>query len=1671
MGKLGEIATPLERTIPLPVHSMPSPSPLWGSAAAIDPGAPQKWWAHRPARRPIDRVGVALAAVAALALLAGWTLLVWVGRWYTPPRPVSVVVIGAGYETNLSVRPNVYGWRSAQRLVDTGNRNLRPVGPPFRLRAGEDWGRDLDAAATEAPTTLLYFSLLGGADPDGPYLICDDADASMNDRNLIRVKAILARLAALPANRTKVLVFDATHQRIDPQRGLFWNDFARSLAALEADIAAVPNLVVISASGPDERSWVIPEYGESAFGHFFRKGLAGDIGDGEGDSVAGLDEAFAETARRVQSWARSNRAVNQRPVMLPSGPEGLRRASRVILGPRVTIPDPKPTPPTPLPPEVTAAWATAEGFAAQAYPPASYSPIEWRRYLELLIRFEHLTEANDREHAAQVRATIRGLEELFRAGPVDDLGSLGLALPMPAAIGLSDEPNEAARRLVAQIRDAPPTDAAKKWQAALATVAGNQRAETLLRLGATRLILDHAIEDPGFLRARAVPLLGLLIPPVAVAPAEVAFVRMMSRDLPSPAPPDDLLRLALETRTLAERVAVGSRPDGRGYAERIAPFTRSGVEAGDRSRLQAQDLLFSTDPTKWAESRAGFARATRAYGDAAKIGSEVARALAARDRVFAVLPFLARTIAGRQRPQSPDDVRRWEESLAAAEAVWADAHKLDEDVRAAALGPAPHERVTGFDARAADITRRLDGLLTEIVSRSEHLCGVDLPSVWRDADDALSVPFLSADLRSRLLANKQGVSWRFLTQSAGDVLPPVPDADMRNLAVDESQRIGRLILAAVGRVRFDRFAEAKADGYDVTEFRLRSFPAEADGWKSRMAAGAAFVRRFDAAPGVMARLLAEAAARTGDGPLEPLAEADALARILPPTVAPREADDPTAACRNAYLGRLLTRLADRTWEEHWYSLDPADEPYYRRAGRLFITDAAAGGDPVAVRGVREKLARPGGLVVRFEERGLVLTTESGVTAAATLAPDGELPAVPQGWAVWRADPGTGLGWAGPTAGPPPVAVGETAAALGVPLRNDLLKPGEESPPTTPEPVRSRVAVHALFRGQRVTNTLPVTVYPRPVITVNEFPPPRRASLAIRATPGVNEKYGAATGAVVFVLDCSGSMGAPEGEEFGPATKFAQAIKVFEEVLRDVPPGTTVSVWAFGQAVGAEKSVEEAEKTITRIIPPTRWDPTDAKATEALFKRVRYPALEPWNESPVLRAMLEARADLDKATGYKTMVVLTDGADNRYEKDRVVNPNGKAVPAVIRDEFRGSGVAVHVVGFRLPAREEGAVRKQFEALKDLDPPGSFTPADDVKSLEAAIRRALRRTVHYQIETPENVLLPGIPDAGVAVGIVGVGDRWFAPGLAPGAGKVRVQASPYLVREVDLRAGDRLLLDLREGPNGLQLGRAKYAATDFPGRPWAAARDWRLTVAQNQRVGIGVSALVLMERKYDVAERTLIQPRPRQVWFDLRPAGDKSPPVAVTWSYTPGYPAAAWTIVSPGWPDRADGGPSRPVLTAWWNPDQEATVASRFDRGIDFKTLEELAGRKMFADGDPVRIVDVAVEEHAVEVAPGVRKRVGCLAVRVAHDPTNPVRIRVQGLTHDGSAGWYYPEAGRATALFWPVDAEAAAKLTAVELVSIRALRREAEARGFTATLGDLPAPDPADTRPPPPLPLP
>ena len=1367
-----------------------------------------------------------------------------------------------------------------------------------------------------------------------------------------------------------------------------------------------------------------------------------------------------------------NRGVSQTPILFPTGPGGRLRAAQVVLGShRAFIPE-TPAPPGELPAELPIAWGNAEKLASAVPPPEVYSPSLWKRYLESLLRVESLIEADDLESARRLLSDAHVLESQIVIAAILHLESLGNSTTVPSLAGFLTTADDSARKLAWNLAGANPANAAKLWQSTVSARAGDPMAQARLRLQVTRLLLEYAATDRRFRTERFAPLFRLLANDGRPVPVEAHFAVLFERDRPpEPSPPNDLVEMALQCRILAEEAAAGINKLTPIHPERLWPFLTPGLAAADTMRLEGQDRLMSNDPKQWDLARQKFATSTNAYKKIQQQTAIVTRALAIRDRGFFQLPYFSHCYATKRLPSEPALQRSLQETVNRLSNLFDKLHTLDQMLLSTGTTPPENDWYSQLESLARQCDHQIDELTEEFLENCRQLSAATLPSVWRDAEDALRFPLIPADLRIRLLKNKRSTSWQFLVQSRGDCPEPIPEALVALRATNAAQRQGQLALSQLGKQAFTALAVGNAEHWELTQQRILTFAIESDGWRSLQIAGASIAARFVAAPNTIQAALDQARALEGDAPLGPLAQADSLIRILPIGEILTVRSDPVTRCRLAWLSRQLLHLAERTWQEHWYAIDPQQEPYYRRAGLLFTSDAKSEADTKRLTDMIARLNAPGELEIAFapEETPTIVTTEASVAISATIKPKADAK-IPTGLAVWIPQPGVGLtAKVLPTLWEP-AAVGTRSERLQVPLNNAILESAERDPPSTPTPLRSALTILARFRGQQIQARLPITFYPRLVVEARQYPLPERVSLAIRADAELLQKYGWASGSVVFVLDCSGSMGVPDGEKFGPQAKFARAVAALEVVLKDLPEGTRVSLWAFGQATGSALTEPNAEKTIARIIPPTVWKPRDPKQLPWLLDKVRYPALIPWNESPVLRAMFNAKSDLQDVRDSKTLVVITDGMDNRFQNDKVINPKGLPLPDVLRNEFLGSDITVHVIGFQLPKAEEAEVRKQFEVVTSLEPPGSYTTTETADELGHAIRRALQQNLRYGIESFANELVPGLSCNGWEVGIAGGGDRWFLPGLDPAGRKIRLLDRPYLVQEVQLDRSDRLLLNLRDTSDGIHLERLAWTAADFPNRPWQPARDWRATSLQNQRLGIGYQGLLTLERNYSLRETVLQQPRPRTVWLELAAADAADETLATEWYELPGYPAAAWSIASPAWPDTATG-PARPELEVWWNPDQELVIADRLRQSVDFQSLADLQDRKLFIEGKPVWLQSVTVEPHTVAVRPGERSRVPCLTIRLRHDPKETVIVRISGLTHQGQAHWRYPASGRTTALFWGIDPKSLNSLETIDLISMRTFCRDAENRGYHLRFSALPAPDPTDQRPQPPLRLP
>jgi hypothetical protein len=1660
-----------------------------------------------PPPRPRGWRGRSLrVALLGLAFALCLGLLVWVFLWLWPARQVAVVLVGASYAENLAVPPNVYGWQGLNDLAAAAGQPaadgtpglglLRARGGPRQLRVGDAWDKDLDGAPER--TVVVFLALHGGVDARGAYLVPDDAGLGPTAENRLRLEDVLDRLARLPAARHKVLILDATQMSANWPLGMLQNDFARELEGLDERIAAVPNLVVLSSSAPDQLSWSSPEWRQTAFTHFLIEGLRGRAGDLNRDNRLSLGELFHYVRANVETWVWFNRQDWQTPVLLPSGELGERRAAAIDVayvpgGPAPAAPAPPAAAPFQAPAELRAAWQHYQVLAAEVPAPEAYTPGLWREYQRVLLRYEQLLRAGAPQ-AAKVAGHLPDLELQIRQAQGLELRGLSSAqtsLAMEAAGGALAAPPPATREQFDRLWNATPPDDAKRW-AEMQNAGKSQDRLTRQRLRAHfyQLLLEHAAQDPPASFRRAFRLAQVLAEPAGLAPAEVHQLVMLARDLPEGPPPADLLQQALRLIVLAQQTALAVGPGAYAYSEQVYPWVQAKVTAADQQRRIGQDLLFASGGQDWARARAALDRAEEGYRAARADGDVVREALATRDRVLAQLPYYSHWLA-RRRYVGEGPGAGGADPLAAAEQLWQEthqlAHLLDLPNPTVVTTAAPPRQPRSLRAQAELVRQRYEDLERRFFQYALGLGDAGTQAVLRDIEAVLEVPLpattrqpLETTLRLQLLDNLCRMSHRLLVETTGGgVLPALDYEAIRRAARQDGGRQGRMAIASLGAGWFDECV-AGEETFAQAQHRLATYVVDPRWWRS--------LARVGGQVGLCCRRMTPAIRDAVTRPpadrgqaLAALRKAALLTRQLDAAQVPLLRGLPADQLRRLELSGLLVWQGERTLEDHWFAEDPAAPPYYASAGALFAADARRLGPrppSAALQALERRLAQPGDLTLTGLARYAVTTDQPfAFDYRLQPAPDAFVPAgLPVVWAE-AADPNKVrvlsptyrarlVRIVGEPAGGPP-----DATRVACNLASPLVRQADANPPDVPAVVPATVTVRGLYRGQRLEKPTRLDLYPLADTIVYRQPLPRTGSVTVRGERDELAQFGLSTGSLAIVLDCSGSMGPPEGQAWGPTTKYNEALAALREILGRLPKGTTVSLWVFGQAVGPAKTVDDAESTIRRIQAPVVWGPDDPDQLRGLMARLAYPALEPWNESPIVRAIVAAKEDLRRAGGFKSVLVLTDGMDNRFARDRELNPRNLDIPAFLTETFRNTGIALNVVGYKVSTAEARAAEEQFRVVTQLTPPGRFVTVDDARRLAAVLDDSLRPVLPYQVDREDNV--PVLP-AGAGEPLVtpfGGNAQWFPGGLNPALYQLRVQADRRIQKTIAVQRGDLLLVDFVPTGRGFRLERGSYWRSEYPWKPSRAKSGWRLAVLQDQLVGAGgLEMLATLEKEPDPREDTLQMLKPRWTWLELGPAAAGAP-YSVRWGYRASYPAPAWALSVPRWPGRP-GSPEleRPVLRAWWDPDQETGPPEALDRGPDFRTPADLVNRRLLVDGDEVTVRSVRVEQHTVSRA-GVRETVSCLVVRLTHPPGRPVWVRLSGLTPRGQEQRFYTAIGHSTALFWPITEEEANQgLAGLSFYSVNAFKARARARGFYVELDGLAPPAPGDLRPGPPVSL-
>ncbi len=1518
------------------------PGTSWKDAATV-PGATARTATAGPVYyRPF------WVLVAATFFLGFCTGLVWLVTWWSRPRPIQTLVLAAGYESNLAVPQNSLGRRWANELATrTGT-----VAAEFR----RDSRWDAPLRKVRAQTLILTIVAHGGADETGPYLLPSDTQLGPAPENRVRMTEVMERLGGLAADTRKVLILESGGMPANPYFGPTDAEFATALEKL--DFAAQPNLAVITAHGPGERSWPAEIHDSTVFGHYLAAGLNGSA-DADGDHRVTLWELFEFVAPHVEEWTARNRAAKQRPRLYPAGPEGERRARAVVVAMVKSQPAPAAESQTAYAPSpsLATAWERYAERSRLRPAPASHAPHLWRVYGATLLRAEELALARDYDSATAVLAQAAELETLLDGSRSSDVGDPQL---VDAVFG-SPRTHADTRAMVDKLWTAAP-DAATKV------------AESVLPSSAVYdVLIDRAAEDPARSLGRAAEVVRLIDRPGRPRPASAQLLLFLANQFPPNRAGEHalLIRTAL---TVHRRGELAATAGGQGLAERIAPWIEARLKAADGERVAGIDRLFATDP---GDAATRLESARRGYDAVLAQAAQLRRAFEARDRLFAELPFLG--IAVDRAPANDD-------SLAAPVAeelvkLWVVAHDF-ENALVPASDPADLAR------SADDAIKRLDAVTGRIIAPANQFVPAPPPGLapraGRDAIElALALPTTPPEVRAKLST----LFDRFVRDAAEADIPAT-------LGSQTAPRRAVLAAAALGR------GETMAP-----HVRVPKLSSE-------------IRRALDTDP-------------TGD-PIKTRTAykaAERLARMLPVAVAPLRVD-PAVIVRNLLAQDFALGLAERHASHFWAGDSHDANPYYQIAAGRLTTDVAALG-PLDL--VRERLGRLRGLVerpIRMNVSGSSsVTTTDATPFALEVGLDGPRSDILPGSVTVWAEPRPGLKLVG------------TGGRLSLPwpgtTRHRVIVANDSA-----ENRESGIQVRGFFRGWDFSGPAPAILSPVPDVIAVSAPAASSAAVTLRASAEAIRKYGCGDGSIALVLDCSGSMAAPEGR---PAqdSRYQQGVVAAGKIMAAMPRDTVFSVWAFGQAGEGRKKIDAVEQTITKIAGPFRRDPDDA--TQVSQVTAKLAKLEPYNESPIYRAMLSARDELLASSGYRAVVLVSDGLDNRVVGETKLNPNRESLPALLRVKFREGGVIVHAVGFPTKDTDDKAAAESLrEFVEGLPTPGKYVVAPDLDDLIAALRAGLSSRLTARL-IPQD----GKPiDLDVTPG--GTADRWAK---VP-AGSYRLTTTTGLAAsassataDVRLADGDRLLIGFDGGPTFRRL----LLADEFPSKPFARSDrgDWRATLLLNQRRNSDLAFIVGLEATDTAARMT----RPSEVWFDVATDFPDLAPSSIRWRPVYDFPAPAWEIVATNWPSYPGGGSvARPRVRAWFEPSGTAIAPAN----LAYKTVLESKTPLPIALGTET----VTLERIDPATILGANVAPGTIALRVRHAPDRPVLIRLNGSTLAKSECLIHAKAGVAIGLFLPGDT-ADLKTASVALVPLNDFKSTAR----RMDLRDLPPPD-QDDRPAP-----
>jgi hypothetical protein len=1574
-------------------------------------------------------VAVVVVVVICLKLLA------------EPQRAGLIAVAGdPGSAARLDVRYDPAGWVSAARLLEAvknsgGGAAIGPVpgaDAPFDLN-DETW---LDAVAQnpKVDPVVVYVGLTGGVTKDGDPVLYP----GRGDGPPVKLVDVVAKLKVRAGAKRTVLVLDVGRNLPDPNLGEVAADFARAAVANKAlaeEIAKSPTLAVILATGDEARAWDSADRGMTVLAHALRAGLTGQAGR-EGYEAYRLRELSEYVVATVQRASENERPTVQKPVLLPAAADewadGSARARQFAERPFYRPPAAKAFEDAAVsldaPPRLTGFWEDAQKLATARPAPWVYTPAAWRRYRELILRYEQGVLAGDGDGQEVLIAAIKAEKDRIEEGTGVKLNaSIRHALPLDAALGRSSS----SAGVAATLKNATSLESLAKKLKETADIKDRPPTEAHLPL-----MLHHFVTQ--------------VVPPPFAPKLDASW------------------RPAVTSRQMAEQAALSGTgaADAFPYSERIWPVVRAKVLAGDLARRRGEDRMLTDakdDKTKSAEQE--FTDAQAAYRDALKATAALQPALAARDEAFSDLPFLSRWANEVETLSTPgadpaalagDVVKAWTTTHALAEAI-DKALQAGDSASIAALADATLKSKSSTQT-ARQFAAAEAGVSTRNPTQTKWLALQHLAT--------LPVPLVGPVERAANFRAAREMASEFYKKDAQAGDKPQPGAAKESpgggkppAAVEEDKagRRSRTTYASLGSPHADAAGERTAKAFKDTS----ELSSVALGHRQREAKFADSTKPE---------------------------EAEALSRLAAPVRA-TESYEPAAANARRRWTVLLEALARRAALDHWF--DETNQPYLTKFAQDYLADANALKDPAKPAEPSADATEAGQLIAAAKsDWKYSLVKSSDLTGGWTTEKDNRFAyqfdlggydklkaLLPAEAVVWASVGGNAtLTLDEPATRPRPVS-----------WQADPGKRGAEVEAQCPTPLESRkgtatLTATAYFRGHVERTPQDIAFDGRPHVVQTDLQPPARGAIALRAEVD--------PGAVAVLIDYSGSM-TQKWDKGNGKTKQEVVVNLLRDLLPNLPAGTRLSIRLMRQAEGTATesglifdskgplgvnglTAGERESILSRLdVPPDGLTP--------LVRTMKLAAEEDFPKNfDGVKTLIVVTDGADTSHISDTDIpqpVPKDGkratveevfrhADNGVKNsDRLA----RKVNADVEREFRGLKSSVQMVVFGADEFEQTLALRMFGPLEDFDDEnrGRVIVAADEGTLRREILESLRPRVKLldsgtkkAVSTgkpPNDVPRIGIPASAKSGGVAGDSALWRGTLDKP------AYFLKYLTKraEIGLAGGDALVVRLRrsEGESKYEFERECYYR-DVVGKNPKIAGDRAVSNGSHflhvPNFGVGnpgselsyLAAVASLDRvdslKPGDGGDALSVGNPRAHWWEVRRtlAGAKEAtrydkPLSVWNAF--GLVAPSWRLVTDGVRNADELKKGTPFQLAVWPAERPLSPLGRISfSNSDLKTgaTSSVAGVRVRAKLEEIAFLGSKYPENPAQ-RPFPRDITGkpqrCLVLRIDNDPAGRLlRAKVD----------------------WEVDTSIVARQHLYYFRDSGATVEKAEVKAYTVILGPL-----------------